>query len=153
MLWRVVVRRVAAPGSARASSTVPAKKTRSTVVGVLAVAAYTHWELGDYNRQISSKTKGVTWSKYVDMILATIARVFGKIGNNKLSKKFKYTILRLCMAVGCADVAASSNAELDQAVIPFHISAETHLTGGGAWVQYDFRNAHKKCDKSHQQDH
>ena len=116
------------------------KKSHATVRRILAVAAFTHWELGRFNGRINGSVPSSGWHMYVDSIDATIARVFDK---KTISKSFRDTIVRLCVSVSCADIAAASNAELDQTKIPFHVSAETHLTNGGAWVKYDFRELHK----------
>jgi hypothetical protein len=56
-------------------------------------------------------------------------------------------LIKLCMAIGCADVAASYNDELlsaDQHLFEgIRIAPQTHLSSGAAWTNYKFNEKHK----------
>ena len=114
-------------------------KDKEKALAILALCAAVHWNFGKLN--MPPERGGWTPKQYIDSINAAKNDIKIKLTDPD------HILIKLCMAVGCADVASSYNDEL-LAVKPkvfngIQIAKKTHLSSGGAWIKYMFNVKHK----------
>jgi len=109
---------------------------------ILALCAFTHWELGKLNMPVDKG--GITAKQYIKLVCDKIKKL-------KIKGIDKVILIKLCMVCSCADIAAAYNNELipeKRGVLNnIDIAGMTHLSQGGAWVNFNMNKNHKKIIK------
>jgi hypothetical protein len=112
-------------------------------LAILALCAAVHWNFGKLNMPL--ERGGWTPKQYLASI-QTEKREIETTLKIKLVDPDQI-LIKLCMAIGCADVAASYNDELLSAdphlFEGIRIAPQTHLSSGAAWTNYKFNAKHK----------
>jgi hypothetical protein len=111
---------------------------------LLALCAATHWEFGKLNMDGAA---GIDAGQYVAFVRTHLRAIVTSVRLSKSERDLLHTnfveVLKLCMAVSCADIAAAYNDEL-QSSHGVTVAPSTHRSVGGAWTQYEMKKNHSK---------
>ena len=110
---------------------------------IVALCAAVHWDFGKLNIPV-----GVPGHLKPKQYIKGIRREIIKYKKTFSANDF-LTIIKLCMALSCADVASAYNTELIENSVNNHIGTiqiakATHLSYGGAWTGKKFNKTHPK---------
>ena len=129
---------------------------------ILALCADTHWEFGKMNikdpPKLSEGPRRLTSNNYLKFIKTSLRKIEKETLKNKYplsrNKPIFSILVKLCMAVSCADIASSYNNELLEGEhkplftnLGIKVSSMVYKSSGGAWVKYKMRENHPKYIK------
>ena len=106
---------------------------------ILSLVAATHWDFGklNYDKKFSIQD----YIKFINLKKVQIATEM-KLPKTSLVDDGN-VLVKLCMVVSCADVAATYNKEINSTYVNgVAIAPLTHLSDGGAWIKFAFNKNH-----------
>jgi hypothetical protein len=123
-------------------------KNKKKALAILALCSAVHWNFGKLN--IPPEHGGWTTQQYLQSVKAEQTMLEAQL-KIKIEDP-KNILIKLCMAIGCADVAASYNDELRQVnpalINNIKIADKTHLSSGASWINHKFNVKHEKYIKN-----
>jgi len=110
----------------------PQFKLPQVALFMAALCAHTHWEFGKLS--FPPDKREFNEIGYIILIRRVKDELESKLGVFIDNGDDFITLIKLCMALSCADVASAYNDEIDQAFVSTPIAPKTHPSSGGAWT-------------------
>ena len=116
---------------------------KTQALAIMSICSAVHWNFGKLNMPLDRG--GWTPQQYLDSIHKEKTEIEKRLKIKIVDPK--NVLIKLCMVVGCSDVAASYNVELNSKLLAkegLTIAKQTHLSNGASWTNHKFNKNHTK---------